>query len=271
MRNDMNVTTNTTPTAKELKERVIRISFLNHEIRVLDNKWFALTDICKIISKENPSHVAKRIDCDHITMFHMPYRIYFVDTVGLMALITASKSEETSAFRDWVFEQVLPSVAHHGGYVVGQDHLPEEQKEYFLLKIEELSKKIMFLAKSNHSLEASTKMLSEKNKMLTEKNSKLSEENKKLSEAVDKSAKAVSAGIMVHEVMGKLKDSKECLAMERAKNRELQKQNKRLESALKTGMKELKRLSTECANTKERGEELESRILKILESFDKTH
>lgn len=267
MRNDMNVT-NTTPTAKELKERVIRVSFLNHEIRVLDNKWFALTDICKIISKENPSHVAKRMDCDHITMFHMPYRIYFVDTVGLMALITASKSEETSAFRDWVFEQVLPSVAHHGGYVVGQDTLPEEQKEQFLLKIEELSKKVIALSKSNKSLEASTKMLSEENKKLTVKNSELSEENVKLAGAVDQSAKAVSAGIMAHDVIGKLKDSKEALSMERKKNRELEKQNKQLKSALKAGMKELKKLSTECANTKERGEELDSRILKILESFN---
>jgi hypothetical protein len=46
MRNEMNVTTNTTPkaTVTELKERVVRISFLNHEICVLDNiqnlaKW----------------------------------------------------------------------------------------------------------------------------------------------------------------------------------------------------------------------------------------
>ena len=46
-----------------------------------------------------------------------------ISEAGMFQMIFESRTELAAAFRDWVYEEVLPSIRKNGGYIAGQEDL----------------------------------------------------------------------------------------------------------------------------------------------------
>ena len=46
-----------------------------------------------------------------------------VSEAGMFQMIFESQTEAAATFRDWVYEEVLPSIRKNGGYIAGQEDL----------------------------------------------------------------------------------------------------------------------------------------------------
>ena len=46
-----------------------------------------------------------------------------ISEAGMFQMIFESQTELAAAFRDWVYEEVLPSIRKNGGYIAGQEDL----------------------------------------------------------------------------------------------------------------------------------------------------
>ena len=46
-----------------------------------------------------------------------------ISEAGMYQIISESQTELIAAFRNWVYEEVLPSIRKNGGYIVGQEDL----------------------------------------------------------------------------------------------------------------------------------------------------
>ena len=54
-------------------------------------------------------------------------------------MIFESQTEAAATFRDWVYEEVLPSIRKNGGYIAGQEDLDPSDRLKLNEKIKELS------------------------------------------------------------------------------------------------------------------------------------
>lgn len=71
----------------------------------------------------NKNHVSGCLD--------IPDRGYqVIPESDVYRLIMRSKLPAAEAFEDWVVEEVLPNLRKHGGYMVGQEALSEEEQAY---------------------------------------------------------------------------------------------------------------------------------------------
>jgi prophage antirepressor-like protein len=107
--------------------------FENEKIRlfVIENiPYFSLSDICKILGMTNPSHAINYIKKDYIRTTYIidsmkrRQEIYIINEYGLYELLFKSRKEEAGKFREWVFEEVLPSIRKTGKYSI-----PDEIKK----------------------------------------------------------------------------------------------------------------------------------------------
>ena len=46
-----------------------------------------------------------------------------ISEAGMYQIIFEAQTELVAAFRDWVYEEVLPSIRKNGGYIAGQEDL----------------------------------------------------------------------------------------------------------------------------------------------------
>lgn len=58
---------------------------------------------------------------------------------GVYQLAMKSRASHAAEFQDWVFEEVLPSIHKNGGYVMGQEKLPENERNALTSQIKQLS------------------------------------------------------------------------------------------------------------------------------------
>jgi prophage antirepressor-like protein len=82
--------------------------------------WFQGLESCNQLELSNPTltlqrHVSPQYRCQIADGRGKP--AWFIKEPGLYQLIFASKSEQAEKFREWVFEQVLPSIRKTGSYV----------------------------------------------------------------------------------------------------------------------------------------------------------
>lgn len=107
-------------------------------VAIGNEPWFVGFDVAGALGYKNQSdalakHVSdedKRvIQKSQITTFeYIPNRgLTFVNESGLYALIFGSKLESAKRFKNWVTSEVLPAIRKHGGYIVGQDTLSDEE------------------------------------------------------------------------------------------------------------------------------------------------
>lgn len=87
------------------------------------NPWFCLLDVCSILNLNNPSKVVQRLDPKGLTSIQVltnggPQNTTFVDQGNLYAAIGRSRKPEAQNFMNWVYREVLPSIANKGYYVM---------------------------------------------------------------------------------------------------------------------------------------------------------
>ena len=100
--------------------------------------WLHGTEVCKVLALKNPTLVLER----HVSLKHrrqiavgvgMP--AWYVTEPGLYQLTFRSKSAMAEKFRDWVFEEVLPSIRKQGFYLDKQA-LAQDSEKLALLESE---------------------------------------------------------------------------------------------------------------------------------------
>ena len=91
-----------------------------------NNAWFCLKDICDILGIVNPSNVKQRIKAQYLQEIEVLVnagfgerltKMTFVNEPGLYECIFASNKIEAMEFKDWVFEDILPSIRKTGMYL----------------------------------------------------------------------------------------------------------------------------------------------------------
>ena len=100
------------------------------EIRTIidknNNVWFCLKDVCDILGIVNPSNVKKRIKSSYLHEIEVGIntglavqniKMTFINEPGLYDCIFASNKPEALEIKDWVFEDILPSIRKTGMYI----------------------------------------------------------------------------------------------------------------------------------------------------------
>lgn len=89
------------------------------------NPWFCLVDICKILNLQ-PNKVLERLNpygrnsIPVIDNLGRTQEATFVDQGNLFMTIGRSRKPEAKVFMDWVYREVLPSIANRGYYAMSQ-------------------------------------------------------------------------------------------------------------------------------------------------------
>ena len=102
-------------------------------VRITDQNgdpWFIAKDVCEILGLSNPSQSLSYLDDDERCLIsnealRVNGPVAIVNESGLYSLILKSRKPEAKAFKKWVTKDVLPSIRKHGGYLKGQEELPE--------------------------------------------------------------------------------------------------------------------------------------------------
>ena len=89
------------------------------------NPWFCLVDVCKILNLQ-PNKVLERLNpygrnsIPVIDNMGRTQQATFVDQGNLFMTIGRSRKPEAKVFMDWVYREVLPSIASKGYYSMPQ-------------------------------------------------------------------------------------------------------------------------------------------------------
>lgn len=89
------------------------------------NPWFCLVDVCKILNLQ-PNKVLERLNpygrnlIPVIDNMGRTQQATFVDQGNLFMTIGRSRKPEAKVFMDWVYREVLPSIANKGYYNMPQ-------------------------------------------------------------------------------------------------------------------------------------------------------
>lgn len=98
------------------------ISFVREEDRkVLKYKDFSVAE--KPILWKNPNDFKDK---------------WIINECGFYDLLMHSEAKMASDFQHWVTHEVLPSIRKNGGYIIGQEHLAEEERRILNEQIHEL-------------------------------------------------------------------------------------------------------------------------------------
>lgn len=87
-------------------------------IKVKNEIWWVLSDICEILQLSNSRVVADRIDEDERRKFDLPRQgaTWFINESGLYSVILRSDKPQAKQFKRWVTHEVLPSIRQTGSY-----------------------------------------------------------------------------------------------------------------------------------------------------------
>lgn len=147
------------------------------EIQVLekDNKYeFEATGVAKMLGYVNPydaiqRHCQKDGVVKHEVIDNLGRRQTknFITEGNLYRLITHSKLPDAEKFEKWVFDEVLPSIRKHGGYIAGQEEMSDE--ELMAKAILMANSKIQELNHRNQQLEMQNSQLTVVNEIMKPK------------------------------------------------------------------------------------------------------
>lgn len=116
------------------------------------NPLFCGTDVAQVLGYANP---AKAV-INHCKGFPIRkpletaggiQQVRFISEGDLYRLITSSKLPAAERFEKWVYDEVLPSIRRHGGYMAGQERMTPEQMalaslKWLQSKVDEQAKKL---------------------------------------------------------------------------------------------------------------------------------
>lgn len=114
------------------------MTFANAEfgnVRALEKDgepWFVLTDVCRVLEIANNRNIAARLDDDEkgvqlVDTLGGPQEMTIVSEAGLYKVILRSDKPKAKPFMRWVTHDVLPSIRKHGGYIMGQESLSDDE------------------------------------------------------------------------------------------------------------------------------------------------
>lgn len=95
--------------------------------------WFVGKDVAEILGHSNPQRALRDyIDDDDkgVTKIVTPggtQTMAIINESGLYSLILSSKLPNAKKFKKWVTSEVLPSIRKNGGYIAGQDTMPDDE------------------------------------------------------------------------------------------------------------------------------------------------
>ena len=118
---------------------IINFTFPDEDFTVrivlIDNEpYFALQDICNILSLNNITKLRERLDQKYVSLILTPtnggeQKMYFINEKNLYKCIFKSKKKEAEKFQDWVFEDVLPTIRKTGKYNISKSNYFLQQTE----------------------------------------------------------------------------------------------------------------------------------------------
>lgn len=99
-----------------------------------DKTLFCAADVAKSLGYSNTRDailkhcrcVAKR-DIPHPQALDKTIEMTFITEGDIYRLIAHSKLPAAEKFESWVFDEVLPSIRKHGGYIAGQENLTDDE------------------------------------------------------------------------------------------------------------------------------------------------
>lgn len=105
------------------------------EMRIVptnDSGWFCLSDVCKALKLSQPSKVRERLNPKGVR--NIPtltkggiQNLLYINESNLYKTIFQSRKPSAEQFTDWVTSEVLPSIRKHGGYIMGQEQMTDEE------------------------------------------------------------------------------------------------------------------------------------------------
>lgn len=144
------------------------------EVRTVEiegKPFFCGSDVAKALRYTNPNK-AVNDHCRAITKCSTPIsgkiqEINFISEGDLYRLIVSSKLPTAEKFEHWVFDEVLPSIRKHGGYISGQAEMSPEELMAKALQVaqktlEEREARIGVLAAENSALTVEKQILQPK-------------------------------------------------------------------------------------------------------------
>lgn len=93
--------------------------------------YFAASDVAKSLGYAIP-HKAVRDHCRGVLKWNIPttsgeQELLFIPEGDVYRLIISSKLPSAEKFEHWVFDEVIPSIRKHGGYISGQETLSDDE------------------------------------------------------------------------------------------------------------------------------------------------
>ena len=144
------------------------------EIRTVEiegKPFFCGSDVAKALGYAIPSK-AVNTHCKGVSKMEAPtaggtQTLLFIPEGDLYRLIVSSKLPTAEKFEQWVFDEVLPSIRKHGGYISGQAEMSPEELMAKALQVaqktlEEREARIGVLAAENSALTVEKQILQPK-------------------------------------------------------------------------------------------------------------
>lgn len=101
-------------------------------VMVENEPMFCLSDVCRALEITNVGNVKQRLSEKGIrTMDTLTkggnQKLLYINEANLYKTIFQSRKESAQRFTDWVTDEVVPSIRKHGGYILGQETLSDEE------------------------------------------------------------------------------------------------------------------------------------------------
>lgn len=118
-------------------------------ILINNEPWFMASDLCRILGHSNPTMAVKGLfEDERLTLnfsdietgMTLNFDVHprkgkrggarsavFVSEAGLYHLIFMSRLPAAERFKDWVCDEVLPSIRKYGGYIAGQETMTDDE------------------------------------------------------------------------------------------------------------------------------------------------
>lgn len=121
-----------------MKNELMNFNFTGSDIRVVTKNgepWFVAKDVANVLGISNvadniKNYPDKEKDIDSVYTLGGKQKMATISEAGLYRMIFQSRKPEAERFKDWVFNEVLPSIRKTGHYAV----MNEEPKEIFIAR-----------------------------------------------------------------------------------------------------------------------------------------
>ncbi len=107
------------------------------EIRVIEKDgkvWLCGKDVAKTLGyKDTVNALKTHCKEDGVSFHHLTdslgrkQQAKFIDEGNLYRLISHSELPDAERFESWIFDEVLPSIRKHGGYIAGQEAMTDDE------------------------------------------------------------------------------------------------------------------------------------------------